>query len=100
MIYATAAPGKRPEVRFHFGFSDGSLDITPLLDEGAKATKFEYVKTGLPNGASAKATLQDKTLTLGAEVAVAGGELLPEVTVDLNDVTAAPKLSLKQSFSL
>ena len=100
VIYATAAPGKRPEVRFHFGFSDGSLDITPLLDEGAKATKFEYVKTGLPNGASAKATLQDKTLTLGAEVAVAGGELLPEVTVDLNDVTAAPKLSLKQSFSL
>jgi len=100
VIYATAAPGKRPEVRFHFGFSDGSLDITPLLDEGAKATKFEYVKNGLPNGASAKATLQDKTLTLGAEVAVAGGELLPEVTVDLNDVTAAPKLSLKQSFSI
>ena len=33
-------------------------------------------------------------------MAVAGGELLPEVTVDLNDVTAAPKLSLKQSFSI
>jgi hypothetical protein len=100
VIYATAAPGKRPEVRFHFGLQDGSLDITPLLDEGAKATKFEYVRTGLPDGASARATLQDKSLTLAAQVAVAGGELLPEVTVDLNDVTAAPKLSLKQSFSL
>ena len=85
---------------FHFGLADGSVDITPLLGEGAKATKFEYEKTGLPHGASAKVTLLGNAVTLGAKVPTPAGVVTPTVVLDASKLGAAPKLSLKQSYAL
>jgi hypothetical protein len=99
-VSATFVPEARPEVSFHFGLVDGSVDITPLLGEGAKATKFEYEKTGLPHGASAKVTLLGNAVTLGAKVPTPAGVVTPTVVLDASKLGAAPKLSLKQSYAL
>ena len=72
----------------------------PTRDAGAKATKFEYEKTGLPHGASVKASLLGQKLSLAAKVATAAGDVAPTVDLDLSKLGAKPKLSLKQSYAL
>eukprot|EP00629_Pelagomonadales_sp_RCC1024_P003755 CAMPEP_0119281026 /NCGR_PEP_ID=MMETSP1329-20130426/23889_1 /TAXON_ID=114041 /ORGANISM="Genus nov. species nov., Strain RCC1024" /LENGTH=269 /DNA_ID=CAMNT_0007281629 /DNA_START=24 /DNA_END=833 /DNA_ORIENTATION=- len=100
-VSATLAPEARPKLSFHFGIDDtASLDVTPLLGDGGKSTKFAFSKSGLPHGVSAKATLMDKSLSLLAKIKVASGALEPSVGLDLGDLKAKPTLSLKQSYAL